>query len=71
MRCLQATLLALNRKERLAFIFGEIFQVSSKDIIEHDAEASPQLSIHYTYRPRLPDVEQPKKREARHNIHPA
>ena len=31
MRCLQATLLALNRKERLAFIFGEIFQVSSKE----------------------------------------
>lgn len=31
MRCLQATLLSLNRKERLAFIFGEIFQVSSKE----------------------------------------
>ena len=31
MRCLQATLLSLNRRERLAFIFGEIFQVSSKE----------------------------------------
>ena len=31
MRCMQATLLCLNRKERLAFILGEIFQVTSKE----------------------------------------
>lgn len=31
MRCMQATLLCLNRKERLAFILGEIFQVASKE----------------------------------------
>jgi len=30
-RCMQATLLCLNRKERLAFILGEIFQVTGNE----------------------------------------